>query len=71
MSVLYIILFIASFMVGLLFVYLSPIEYKTVVVYPSLTNLDKIQYKDKSNNCFQFTAKLVSCDKNIKHIPVQ
>ena len=71
MSLLHITLFIVSFMVGLLFVYLSPIEYKTVVVYPSLSNLEKVQYKDESNNCFQFTAKLVNCDKNIKHIPVQ
>lgn len=68
---LHFILFVTSFIVGLVFVYLSPLEYKTVVVYPSLTNLDKIQYKDKTNNCFQFSAKLVNCDNSIKHIPVQ
>jgi len=65
------ILFVVSFVIGLLFVYLSPTEYKTVVVYPSLTNLDKIQYKDKSDHCFQFSAKLVNCDNTSKHIPVQ
>jgi hypothetical protein len=68
---LHFILFVISFMVGLFFIYLSPIEYKTVVVYPSLTNLDKIQYKDKTDHCFQFNAKLVNCDNTSKRIPVQ
>ena len=53
------------------FIYLSPMEYKTVVVYPSPTNLKKIQYKDEANHCFQFSAKLVDCGKGAKRIPVQ
>jgi hypothetical protein len=71
MKVLYIVLFVISFSVGMIFSYLSPMEYKTVVVYPSPSNVDKIQYKDKTNQCFQFSAKLVDCTKEVKKIPVQ
>jgi len=71
MKVIYLMLFIASFLVGSIFIYLSPIKYKTVVVYPSPENLTKIQYKDSSDHCFQFSARLVDCDQTSKKIPVQ
>ncbi len=71
MKIIYIVLFVASFLLGSVFIYLSPMEYKTVVVYPSPENLDKVQYKDSSNHCFQFSARLVDCGKNPKKIPVQ
>ena len=71
MKVKYISLFIVSLIVGLVFVYMSPIEYRTVVVYPTPSNVDKIQYKDKAENCYKFTAKLVNCTKDARKIPVQ
>ena len=71
MKLIYVALFIFSFLVGAFFVYLSPLEYKTVVVYPTPSNLDQIQYTDRANNCFQFSAKLVDCGTNPKKIPVQ
>jgi hypothetical protein len=67
----YIQYFILSFIVGMACVYISPVEYKTVVVYPTLNNLNKIQYKDSAQNCFKFRAKLVDCTKNAKVISVQ
>ena len=67
----YIQLFVISFIVGMIFVYLSPVEYKTIVVYPTLNNLKKVQYKDTTNNCFNFTARLVDCTKKAKVISVQ
>jgi hypothetical protein len=67
----YIQLFVISFIVGMVCMYISPTEYKTIIVYPTLTNLKKIQYKDSANNCFQFTAKLVDCTKKAKVISVQ
>jgi len=67
----YIQLFVVSFIVGMVFVYISPVEYKTVIVYPTLNNLNKVQYKDSTNNCFKFTAKLVDCTKKAKVISVQ
>jgi hypothetical protein len=70
MKIVYLIAFLLSFLVGAVFLYLSPMEYKTVVVYPTPSNLKQIQYKDNADNCFQFSAKLVDC-KNTKKIPVQ
>lgn len=66
----YLIAFLLSFFVGAVFLYVSPVEYKTIVVYPTPSNLKHIQYKDNADNCFQFSARLVDC-KNAKKIPVQ
>ena len=71
MKVKYIGLFLVSLIVGLVFVYISPMEYKTVVVYPTPSNVDKIQYKDKADHCYKFKAKLVNCTKDARKIPVQ
>ena len=65
------ILFVISFIIGLICIYMSPLEYKTVVVYPSPANVKKIQYKDKADQCFEFSARLVDCTSNAKKIPVQ
>ncbi len=66
----YAILFFVSFVVGMFFVYISPAEHKTVFVYPSPTNIKKIQYKDDAQ-CFDLSARLVDCTKGAKHIPNQ
>ncbi len=59
-------------MVGLLLVYLSPVEHKTVMVYPTPTNSKKIQYKDDADQCFRFSAKLVNCKgRKINKIKIQ
>jgi hypothetical protein len=72
MKLIHVVLFIISFVVGCFFVYISPIEHKTVLVYPTPTNVKKIQYKDSANECFNFTAKIVSCKgKDVKEIPIQ
>jgi len=66
----YLMYFIISFIVGGIFVYFYPVEYKTVVVYPTLNNIKKIQYQDSQNECFQFSAKLVDCTAESKTIDV-
>ena len=71
MKLKYIGLFLASLVVGFIFVYISPVSYKTVVVYPTPENVKKIQYKDKADHCFRFNAKLVPCTKSASKIPVQ
>ena len=74
MKVKYIGAFIISFIVGMIFICISPVEYKTVVVYPTPSNLEKIQYKDKANNCYKFDATEVKCPTDtslIKKIPIQ
>ena len=72
MKLIYIQLFIVSFVVGLLLVYLSPVEHKTVMVYPTPKNSKKIQYKDDADQCFRFSAKLVNCKgRKINKIKIQ
>ena len=67
----YAILFLISFFVGMVFVYLSPVEHKTVFVFPSPNNIKQIQYKDKAEQCFNLSAKLVDCKRGAKNIPIQ
>ena len=67
----YIPIFLVSFVIGMVCIYFSPMEYKTVMVYPSPENTKKIQYKDKAGQCFDFSAKLVDCTSDAKKIPVQ
>ena len=67
----YIPIFLVSFAIGMVCVYISPLEYKTVMVYPSPTNTKKIQYKDNAGQCFVFSARLVDCTSDAKKIPVQ
>ena len=66
--------FLVSLAIGILFVYLFQPDLKVIYVYPTPDNLNKIQYKDKVDNCFKFEAQEIQCpnDKSkIKDIPVQ
>jgi len=69
MKPVYIIIFTASLLLGMILVYLSPIEYKTVMVYPTPHNVKTIQYQDSTDSCFRFSAKLVDCNGTAKPIP--
>jgi hypothetical protein len=71
MKLIHVVYFLISFFIGCVFLYISPVEHKTVLVYPTPANVSKIQYKDKANQCFNFSAKLVSCKGNVKEIPIQ
>ena len=64
-------LFVASFAVGMAFVSVSPVEHKTVLVYPTLRNISQVRYKDKADNCVRFKAKLVPCTSNAETVPLQ
>lgn len=66
--------FFISFIVGLFFVYLWGPEIKTIYIYPSPENVEKILFKDKANNCFYFEEETVDCPKNsdlISKFPIQ
>ena len=66
--------FLISVAVGLFFVYLSQPPPTSIYVYPTPDNIDKVQYRDKADNCFQFESREVRCpsDKTkIKSIPIQ
>ena len=66
--------FFISFAIGLFFVYIFGPENKTIFIYPSPENVDKILFKDKANNCFYFEEEIVECPKDesqISTIPIQ
>ena len=47
---------------------------KTIYIYPSPENVDKILFKDKADNCFYFDERIVDCPKDeskISKIPIQ
>ena len=57
-------IFLISFVIGLLFIYLMGPEMKTIYIYPSPENVDKILFKDKAENCFYFEEQDVECPKD-------
>jgi hypothetical protein len=67
-------IFIISFAIGLLFVYILGPEEKTIYIYPTPENVDKLLFKDKANNCFRFEEETVDCPSDpskISDIPMQ
>ena len=66
--------FIVSFLIGIVFVYLSDKPSKIINVYPTPDNLNKFQYIDKASNCYEYYAEEVNCPSDINKItliPVQ
>ena len=67
-------IFLTSFLIGLLFIYILGPEIKTVYIYPTPENVDKILFKDKAENCFYFEPETIKCPKDISLIsntPIQ
>jgi hypothetical protein len=67
-------IFIISFAVGIFFVYIYGPEMKTIFIYPTPENVDRIIFKDKADNCFAFEPVEVDCPKDtslLGLIPIQ
>lgn len=67
-------LFIFSFIVGMLFIYLSSPSQRSVVVYPTTDNEAVFQYKDLAHNCFSIHPNVIKCpyiDNSVTVIPPQ
>ena len=66
--------FVISFVVGLLFIYILGPQKKTIYVYPSPENVNKLLFKDSADNCFYFDELEVKCPTDlstISTIPIQ
>lgn len=65
--------FLISLFLGLVFIYLND-DKKKINVYPTPSNINEVEYKDKANNCFEYTMESVNCPSNkneINHVPLQ
>ena len=66
--------FIVSLAIGLLFVYALGTDKKTIYIYPSPENVDKILFKDKADQCFSLKPEEVECPSNnslFGKVPIQ
>ena len=62
-------IFLASFVFGGVLLYLSPVEHKTILVFPTPFTVDHLQYQDKGGACYRFKAKTIPCSSSAKPIP--
>jgi len=56
---------VISFLIGIIFMYLSKPELKTIHISPNPDNCKKNKYQDKAGNCFTYEAKEVSCNNEV------
>ena len=67
-------IFFISLAIGLFFVYINQTSSTIIYVYPTPKNINQIQYKDMTGNCYEFQANEVECPTNkdeITSIPIQ
>jgi len=65
--------FLISLLIGLIFIYFND-DRKKISVYPTPSNINSLQFKDKADNCFEYTMEKVNCPSSkskINNIPVQ
>ena len=66
--------FLFSFFIGVMVVYFWGCDTNIIKVYPNPLNFNEIQYKDKSNSCFDFKMHEMTCPTDetlIEHVPIQ
>ena len=66
--------FVISFAIGVLFVYLYTDTNRTIIVYPTHENYNLLQYRDKVGNCYSIEESEVQCPTDpslIAKVPAQ
>jgi hypothetical protein len=63
--------FIISFAIGILLVYLNKPSPKIIIKYPTPETTDNLIYQDEADNCYQYESEKVPCDGNEKKFPIQ
>ena len=56
--------FLFSLTIGIFIAYIFKKKKRVIYIYPTPDNLNKIQYKDRTNTCYSFQKKEVKCPKN-------
>ena len=56
--------FFITIFIGLFLSYIFISPKKIVILYPTPENVEKLQYRDKTDTCFGFTQKEVECPKD-------
>ena len=67
-------IFLISFAIGIFFIYVLGPKMKTIYIYPSPENVNKVLFKDKADNCFYFEEEVVECPTDeslISTVPIQ
>ena len=65
--------FLISLLAVLIFMYFDN-DKKKIFVYPTPSNRNKVEYKDKAENCYEYSMSEVKCpfDKSkINNVPLQ
>ena len=60
--------FMISLAIGLFFAYILGPEQKIIFVYPTPENVEKMLYKDKADQCFEFKPTEVDCPSDPSQI---
>ena len=65
--------FIASFAIGMLFVYLFQEDKRVIYVYPTPETVDLLQYRDSTGACFHFKQTQIKCpaEDQLAKMPAQ
>ena len=63
--------FLISFVVGLIFIYIWGEDLHPVYIYPTPENAGEILYKDNADSCYTYKATDAECTYNAKDITVQ
>jgi hypothetical protein len=66
--------FLISLAIGLFYVYVISPAPHVIVVYPTPDNSKEFQFKDRTNNCFEYDPVEIKCPSDnsfIKEIPIQ
>jgi hypothetical protein len=66
--------FMISLLIGIVTVYLITDEKRRIFVYPNHENFNLLQYKDKTNTCFDLVETEIACPSDSSKIfqtPIQ